>query len=220
MHADRALWLAYASVGRSRRHRPAWPSCGAHAAVKLACPGADATNVSIDDAGHTRCPSCGARITVGAPWCTLCYADLRPAPEPIHEPIREPVSVPASVPAAASAAVTGGPQSQSGAGGLDPLTAPLHLLDPAEPPPTAGADVRPVVGWPCLRCGESVPLDGATCPACGSPFLAGAVEPENALERIVAGGASKQTKFIIMVGGSLGLLVLILGLMYLFGSVL
>ncbi|MFZ5869356.1 MAG: hypothetical protein ACOYXW_02310, partial [Actinomycetota bacterium] len=27
-----------------------------------------------------RCPSCGARSTPGADWCTLCFADLRPEP--------------------------------------------------------------------------------------------------------------------------------------------
>ena len=29
-----------------------------------------------------RCPQCGALVRAGADWCTLCYADLRPAPEP------------------------------------------------------------------------------------------------------------------------------------------
>ena len=28
----------------------------------------------------TRCPSCAATLRAGAPWCTLCYADLRPPP--------------------------------------------------------------------------------------------------------------------------------------------
>jgi ribosomal protein L40E len=28
------------------------------------------------------CPACGAALRPGAPWCTLCYADLRPAPGP------------------------------------------------------------------------------------------------------------------------------------------
>jgi hypothetical protein len=29
-----------------------------------------------------RCPQCSAHISSTADWCTLCYADLRPAPEP------------------------------------------------------------------------------------------------------------------------------------------
>ena len=34
----------------------------------------------------TACPACGAALRPGAPWCTLCYADLRTAPEPDHAP--------------------------------------------------------------------------------------------------------------------------------------
>src|SRR3954471_21322313 len=29
-----------------------------------------------------RCPACGARLAPAAEWCSLCYADLRPAPVP------------------------------------------------------------------------------------------------------------------------------------------
>lgn len=36
-----------------------------------------------------RCPCCAALVRPGAPWCTLCYADLRPAPEPEREPASE-----------------------------------------------------------------------------------------------------------------------------------
>lgn len=32
------------------------------------------------------CPSCQALVKAGADWCTLCYADLRPAPAPESEP--------------------------------------------------------------------------------------------------------------------------------------
>lgn len=37
-----------------------------------------------------RCPACGAALRQDAPWCTLCYADLRPAPAPDLEPPRTP----------------------------------------------------------------------------------------------------------------------------------
>lgn len=33
-----------------------------------------------------RCPSCSARVPGSAQWCTLCFADLRPAPEPQPAP--------------------------------------------------------------------------------------------------------------------------------------
>ena len=32
-----------------------------------------------------RCPRCSAHVRTGSDWCTLCYADLRPAP-PVAEP--------------------------------------------------------------------------------------------------------------------------------------
>jgi hypothetical protein len=45
-----------------------------------------------------RCPRCAALVRPEAPWCTLCYADLRPAPEPEPEPEHAPeLSVPEAV---------------------------------------------------------------------------------------------------------------------------
>ena len=37
-----------------------------------------------------RCPQCAALVRGGTGWCTLCHADLRPAPEP--ERVPEPVT--------------------------------------------------------------------------------------------------------------------------------
>jgi hypothetical protein len=40
------------------------------------------------------CPSCGAAVRPDSPWCTLCYADLRPkAPEPEPAPAPEPAPI-------------------------------------------------------------------------------------------------------------------------------
>jgi hypothetical protein len=36
-----------------------------------------------------RCPRCSAYISSKVDWCTLCYADLRPAPEPPPAPVVE-----------------------------------------------------------------------------------------------------------------------------------
>jgi hypothetical protein len=44
-----------------------------------------------------RCPQCSAHISSNADWCTLCYADLRAAPEPPAAPAVE--AVPQDVPA-------------------------------------------------------------------------------------------------------------------------
>lgn len=42
---------------------------------------------------ETRCPSCRAAVRPGAPWCTLCHADLRPAPAPVAPPVAVPAPV-------------------------------------------------------------------------------------------------------------------------------
>ena len=40
------------------------------------------------------CPRCGAHTRIGAQWCTLCYADLRPAPDATRRPDPALVTVP------------------------------------------------------------------------------------------------------------------------------
>jgi hypothetical protein len=59
--------------------------------------------VSTSTSPHAvRCPRCSAHVRTGSDWCTLCYADLRPAPEvaaapsaPATEALEPPVSAPA-----------------------------------------------------------------------------------------------------------------------------
>jgi hypothetical protein len=45
---------------------------------------------------HLRCPQCAAHVGQDAEWCTLCYTDLRPAPEPAPEPEPQPAPEPAA----------------------------------------------------------------------------------------------------------------------------
>lgn len=106
----------------------------------------------------TRCPHCRAGVRPGAPWCTLCHADLRPPP-PAPEP--EPPRVLAIPPTASY-----GPPA------LDPLTA--SATGPAAP---SAADPT----WPCATCGAANPLTAAACTACGAGFLAGLREAEGPL---------------------------------------
>lgn len=48
-----------------------------------------------------RCPHCRASVRPGAPWCTLCHADLRLAPEPaVPAPTAAAPAATAAVPAA------------------------------------------------------------------------------------------------------------------------
>jgi hypothetical protein len=112
--------------------------------------------------GLDRCPKCSAAVKPGDPWCTLCYADLRPpappppapvAADPLTDPLTDPPPPPALVPS-----VVRGP---------DPLTAPLAALDG----PT----------WPCATCGATNRIDRDTCVGCGSPFLSALRDAEGPL---------------------------------------
>ena len=154
---------------------------------------------SLTGAAPDRCPRCAALARPGSQWCTLCYADLRPAAE------RQPMTASAS------------------SDMFDPLTAPLALLERgAEKPATLQAPTDPTptgAGWPCATCGATVPLDEPTCTSCGAGFLEGTLPVDPVLGRLSKGAASNQAKALIMVGGSVGLLVLILGTMYVLGAI-
>ncbi|MDQ1711322.1 MAG: hypothetical protein QOE45_772 [Frankiaceae bacterium] len=110
------------------------------------------------------CPSCAATVRAGDPWCTLCWTDLRPKPEPV------PVA----------AAVASGTRAAS----VDPLTAPLATVldgpraDPAAPQPT----------WPCVMCQARNHLDLNACGTCGAPFgghIARTADPKGAKRRLL-----------------------------------
>ncbi|MGH8890961.1 MAG: hypothetical protein ACRDV3_14530 [Acidothermaceae bacterium] len=192
------------------------------------------------DFDNSRCPRCAAMVRPGSQWCTLCYADLRPAPVPVVEPAAEQAAQPEhSAPADSAFALQSQVNAQSQA--FDPRTAPLALLDRDLDGPDARAQVGQTAdaraagkhaapaaqpdlgspGWPCATCGATVPFDESSCPSCGAGFLEN-VDADTSLHRfgLHTGQVSKQTKALIMIGGSLGLLVLLLGIMYVIGTLL
>ena len=104
----------------------------------------------------TACPACGAALRPGAPWCTLCYADLRPAPEPESLPTIEAYA--------------------------EPAPAPLTVSQPpaaTDPPVATDPPAGPT--WPCSRCDRRNAFALDACTACGASFLAAVRDEEVAL---------------------------------------
>ena len=153
----------------------------------------------------SRCPNCSARVPAEADWCSLCYASLRvqvAAPEPQFVPPADPAFTPAA-PAYAAA----GPTTA-----YNPLTAPIATLAPPAGPAAPTADIagEPRATWPCGRCESAVPIELDTCDSCGASFL----HSGDADLRLPLIGNLKDIdsgkKAWIMVGGSLGLIVVFL----------
>ena len=157
--------------------------------------GAAADSASVDqwDAGvltpaaDLRCPACAAAVRPDAPWCTLCYHDLRPAEvdagrasEPVVAPLPDPVD------RAYGGSVLDPADRAYGGSVLDPLTAPAEALGlPATRSASAGAGGAARAGagisWPCGACGCGNPIDLSACAGCGAGFLAGVREGEGPL---------------------------------------
>jgi hypothetical protein len=147
----------------------------------------------------TRCSHCRAAVRPGAPWCTLCHADLRPPPPP--EPARPPV-------------LTIPPTATYGQPALDPLTAPAMTLGlPARTPANAT--------WPCGSCGTDTVLSAAACSACGSGFLAGLREAEGPLLELPVVGdltkISRAQRLLLALGVVIAISLVVLGLGLLLG---
>lgn len=136
-----------------------------------------------------RCPHCAALVRPDSPWCTLCYADLRPAPQ-----------------SAAVSPSTGGEPAAA----VSPSDAAIQT--------DAGRAATPVLGWPCQRCGGLVAIEEPTCTNCGAGFLEGGDDTDPVVRRL-RGGLSNQVKAMIMVGGAAVLLLVIFGVGYLLHAV-
>lgn len=157
-----------------------------------------------------RCPGCGAAVSPSAPWCTLCYTDLRP---------REPESVPQPVSVAAAAP---GPVATPGV----TVTTPAQ---PLPPDPILDAPVvvaAPVAGgaaafWPCAGCGSRVPIADDVCSSCGASFLPTDGTPSLSLPGVGnMAQLDKGQRVAVVIGLAVAAMVVLLGLAFLLGSVL
>lgn len=129
--------------------------------------------MTVEPAGLDRCPKCGAAVKLGDPWCTLCYADLRPPAPPLGARPAAPRDSSALPPVA-----------------LDPLEATYR---PSPPDPlTAPLEALSGPTWPCTSCGTVNRMERETCSGCGLPFLSGLREQDGPLlELPVVGDISR-----------------------------
>lgn len=130
-----------------------------------------------------RCPACAASVPEGAPWCTLCYADLRPVSAPVPD-VAAP-AVPVDVlgelfPASAATVLLADPVTEPEPQAqllLHPEPQPQQAEPQQAEPQQAATESQPITSWPCLACGEKVPLDATLCGHCGASFLPTATMP-------------------------------------------
>ena len=105
------------------------------------------------------CPSCGAATKPGDPWCTLCFADLRP--QVVPPPPRPVAPEPRSAPVAARS----GPA-------LNPITALSTGVVSTQPLAADAATPPEIRSMTCPTCGDAMPITADACPSCGeSPFV-------------------------------------------------
>lgn len=101
----------------------------------------------------------------GSPWCTLCYADLRPAPVSAY-------AAGGTAPPADAVSLSGFSLNGSALGGVSPAGER-----------TDGQDAT----WPCASCRTDVALAHERCPACGAGFLAALAEADGRVRLPVLG---------------------------------
>lgn len=175
-----------------------------------------------------RCRACGAAVPAAAQWCSLCFADLRepvPVPVPTSEPEPEPVPVgvgaapvaavaPAAGPAATAAARAAAADALLGAPAAALVSADGEVGSAGEP---GAEDAARAVTWPCLRCGEAVPIALDACPSCGSGFLSGA-SSELAVRLPVVGDIGKLSRSQRLLAG-LGVSLLVMVFLVLLATI-
>ena len=165
-----------------------------------------------------RCPACSAAVSPGAPWCTLCYADLRPREPEAVEP--QPVAVGASAPAA-SAAFTSPVEPVAVAPAVAPaLLAPDPILDA---PVVSAAEVagREAAFWPCTGCGARVPMEDDACSTCGASFLPGDSVPSVSLPGVGdLRRLDRSGRLLFVLAGAFLVMIVFLAVAFVLGSVL
>lgn len=149
-------------------------------------------------ASNLNCGNCGARVSPGLQWCTLCHADLRPPPTPEElaalppPPLPRPSSPPSLPP-----------------GGGPAIPPPPHAGGNIPPVPQPGAPAEPPVAPP--------PFDGGDLAASGSAasqdveqwgVLLAAAESQQK-SRMAKALASRGTRITVALLGALGVMLVL-----------
>ena len=143
-----------------------------------------------------RCPTCTAHVAAGAHWCTLCYTDLRPQPQP------------------------------AAAGALAPQADELVVVgDGAEPVGRrrrGGKHARPAAGSDVTPDGQDDATPAVDVDVIAAQMLAqlAASETSAPLGRFSGVVDSPGKKAGLMVGGAVLAMVLLFGLMAVLGALL
>lgn len=155
------------------------------------------------------CPSCGATVRPGDPWCTLCWTDLRPPPPvPAAAPV-DPLTAPLDTvhaPVATAAPVAPvAPAPVATVAPVDPLTAPLAAV--LGQPLAADPEAPSVPTWPCVECGGRSPLEAAACTTCGTPF-------GGRISRLDDAKALRQRRMVVGIGAAVAFLAVLAALTF------
>ena len=155
--------------------------------------------MSTSTSQDLRCPRCAAHVRAGSDWCTLCYADLRPVPEPA---VPTPVS-----PAEGTAPVARGALPQSSAAGH-------YAADEAHRPapvPPRGKHARHASAEPAFdpELSPDALLARLAAEEAKNPFgaYAGLLDTPGKKIGLMAGGALLATGLLFLVMAVLGSLL-------------
>jgi hypothetical protein len=174
-----------------------------------------------------RCPRCAAHVPTGAQWCSLCYADLRPAPEPVAEPLA-PAAAQPTVGLTTEPVAVGGGVDEGGIIGESVAVAVRHgrhSRSAAEPAAATTSAVTPapveaaaaVFGTP-TQSTEDARLEAISAELLAR--LAAETRPSTRLSRAFAMVDSTPKRVGLMLGGLTVISTVLFAVMTVFGSLL
>lgn len=149
------------------------------------------------------CPRCGAHSRLNAQWCTLCYADLRPAPARSRRAAPVAVTVPPTPAEALTETPTSAPVSVTAAGrgkhARQGTTVEVSAPEPGLPTRTPDEEVlrRADAMLAQLAAEERKPLPG----------LMGRLDSKGARVAVTAGGMAVVALLLFLVMALLGTIV-------------